>query len=295
MEEPRANLPRRIKATVQYDGTNFLGFQRQAKGRTVQGILEDSLGKLLGHPVTLKAAGRTDAGVHARGQVISFLSESSIPAENIPVAVAGFLPPDVIVSSACDVDESFDPQKDAVSKTYCYRIWRGEVPDILAARYTYWWPGSLDFDLMEEESAWLEGRHDFASLRATGSSATTTVREVMKAVWVKRPDPPLGAPLVSPPEPPLEAPLGHPPKPQLEAPRGSPTEALRGETWEFWITADGFLYKMVRLIVGTLIDVGRGRLPPGTVKRLLEEPGSGQAGQCAPGRGLCLEKVEYRN
>ncbi len=189
--------------------------------------------------------------------MISFLSESSIPAENIPVAVAGFLPPDVIVSSACDVDESFDPQKDAVSKTYCYRIWRGEVPDILAARYTYWWPGPLDLGLMEEEASWLIGRHDFASLRATGSSAVTTVREVMKAQWVRK-------------------------------------SGSRGEMWEFWITADGFLYKMVRLIVGTLIDVGRGKLPKGTVKRLLEEPGLGRAGQCAPGKGLCLEEVAFR-
>ncbi|MGI6663201.1 MAG: tRNA pseudouridine(38-40) synthase TruA [Bacillota bacterium] len=259
MPEPETSPQRRIKATVQYDGTDFLGFQRQAKGRTVQGVLEDALGKLLGHPVTVKGAGRTDSGVHARGQVISFVTENSIPARNIPVALASFLPPDVIISSACDVDEEFDPQKDAVSKTYCYRIWRGEAPDILTARYTYWWPGSLDLGLMEEEAKWLLGRHDFASLRATGSSAVTTAREVMKAQWVRKPEGP------------------------------------RGETWEFWITADGFLYKMVRLIVGTLIDVGRGRLPPGTVKRLLEEPGSGQAGQCAPGRGLCLEKVEYRN
>ncbi len=255
--EPRAQSLRRIRATVQYDGTDFLGFQRQATGRTVQGVLEGALGELLRHPVTVKAAGRTDAGVHAKGQVISFVTDSSIPASKVPGAITPYLPPDVIVSSADDVDEAFDPQKDAVSKTYCYRVWRGETPDIFVARYSYWWPGQLDFDLMEKEATWLVGRHDFASLRATGSSAVTTVREVMNAHWVKRP--------------------------------GEP----RGETWEFWITADGFLYKMVRLIVGTLIDVGRGRLPTGTVKRLLEEPGSGGAGQCAPGKGLCLEEVAF--
>lgn len=257
MEEKKASPHRRIKATVQYDGTDFLGFQRQPRGRTVQGVLEEALGKLLGHPVTVKGAGRTDTGVHARGQVISLVTESSIPAQNIPVAARSLLPPDVIISSAEDVDEAFDPQKDAVSKTYCYRIWRGDVPDILTARYTYWWPGKLDFELMEQETAHLVGRHDFASLMATGSSAKTTVRNVMEARWVIKSDP-------------------------------------RGETWEFWITADGFLYKMVRLIVGTLVDVGRGRLPAGTIKRLLEEPGSGGAGHCAPGRGLCLEKVTFR-
>ena len=116
MVEPNISPKRRIKATVQYDGTDFLGFQRQAKGRTVQGVLEQALGELLGHPVAVKAAGRTDAGVHARGQVISFVTESSIPAANIPVAVTSFLPPDVIISSADDVDEGFDPQKDAVQR-----------------------------------------------------------------------------------------------------------------------------------------------------------------------------------
>jgi tRNA pseudouridine38-40 synthase len=252
-ESPR----RRIRATVQYDGTDFLGFQRQAKGRTVQGVLEGALEELLGDPVTVKAAGRTDAGVHARGQVISFVTESSIPASRIPGAVTPFLPSDVLFSSALDADEEFDPQKDAVSKTYCYRVWRGDAPDILVARYSYWWSGPLDLDLMEEEATWLVGRHDFASLRATGSSAVTTVREVMKAQWVRKP------------------------------------QRSRGEMWEFWITADGFLYRMVRLIVGTLIDVGRRRLPAGTVKRLLEEPGSGGAGQCAPGKGLCLEEVSF--
>ena len=131
MVEPNISPKRRIKATVQYDGTDFLGFQRQAKGRTVQGVLEQALGELLGHPVAVKAAGRTDAGVHARGQVISFVTESSIPAANIPVAVTSFLPPDVIISSADDVDEGFDPQKDAVSKTYCYRIWRERRPTSL--------------------------------------------------------------------------------------------------------------------------------------------------------------------
>ncbi|MGI6667601.1 MAG: tRNA pseudouridine(38-40) synthase TruA [Bacillota bacterium] len=258
MVEPGVSQRRRIRATVQYDGTDFLGFQRQAKGRTVQGVLEQALGELVGHPVTVKAAGRTDSGVHARGQVISFLTESGIPASRIPGAVTPFLPRDVIISSADRVDEGFDPQKDAVSKTYCYRIWRGERPDVLWDRYTYRWPGPLDLGLMEEEASWLIGRHDFASLRATGSSAVTTVREVMKARWVRK------------------------------------SGGSRGEMWEFWITADGFLYKMVRLIVGTLIDVGRGKLPKSTVKRLLEEPGLGRAGQCAPGKGLCLEEVAFR-
>lgn len=247
---------RRVMAKVQYDGTDFLGFQRQALGRTVQAELERALAKLLAHPVHVKGAGRTDAGVHARGQVISFLTESSVPSPRIPTAVARYLPPDITLSGAEDVPLDFDPQKCATSKTYCYRIWRGEAPDILLARYTHWYPGFLDLDLMEEESRYLVGRHDFLSFRATGSSPKTTVREVKEVSW-------------------------------------SRSTGRGGEVLEFWISADGFLYKMVRLIVGTLLDIGRGYLSEGTVARLLSAPGEMKPGRCAPARGLCLEKVSF--
>jgi tRNA pseudouridine38-40 synthase len=249
-------VTRRAKAIVQYDGTDFVGFQRQKNGRTVQAVLEQALSSLFGHTVTVKGAGRTDSGVHARGQVISFLYEGGMPGSRISRAVQGFLPDDVAISESFEVPLEFDTQKDAVSKTYCYRIWRGERPDILIGRYAHRFAGPLDLDLMRRESASLLGKHDFASFRASGSSAKTTVREVKDASW-------------------------------------SSKMMAGGELLEFWIAADGFLYKMVRLIVGTLLDIGRGHLKEGTVARVLGSPEPGGAGQCVPGKGLCLEKVSF--
>ncbi len=243
---------------MQYDGTGFAGFQRQVGERTVQSVLEEALQQLLGHPVTVKASGRTDAGVHARGQVISFTTSSTVPAERLPRAVRAFLPPDVILGPAEDVAVDFDPQSDAVSKTYCYRLWRLPEQDVFWARYTHWHPWRLDFDLLATEAEAIIGKHDFLSFRAEGSSAKTTTREVVRAEWIRR---------------------------EVD---GRP-DAL----WEFWVAADGFLYKMVRLLVGTLIEVARGHLPAGTVGRALADPGRIAVGPCAPGKGLCLEAVSY--
>lgn len=249
---------RRIKAKVQYDGTGFLGFQRQSRGRTVQGVLEESLSRVLGEKIVVKAAGRTDAGVHARGQVISFVTASSIPADRIPLSTRGMLPDDVAIVEAEEVPLSFDPQKDAVRKTYCYRVWRGTFPDLFWSRYSYAYPGDLDFSALQEEAASLLGTHDFRSFMATGSSAKTTVRRVTRAEWVRK-----------------------------------RVDDAGQELWEFWISADGFLYRMVRLIVGTLIDVARGRLERGVVRRALECPGLVEIGPCVPGKGLCLEEVIF--
>lgn len=255
---------RRIRAVVQYDGTDFCGSQRQAGQRTVQGVLEDALEQLLGHQVTIKASGRTDAGVHARGQVISFTTTGSVPADRLSRAVQTFLPEDVLLSSAQDVPLGFDPQMDAVSKTYCYRLWRDQKQDMFWTRYSHWYPLRLDFDLLNDEARSIVGRHNFVSFRAEGSSAKTTAREVTRAEWIRR-----------------EV-VGRP-------------DAL----WEFWISADGFLYKMVRLLVGTLLDVGRGHLLGGAIAAAIEDVnrvwvGSDvRIGACAPAKGLCLEEVRY--
>lgn len=251
----------RIKMCIQYDGTRYSGFQRQKDCLTVQGVLEESLERLLGHPVTIRAAGRTDAGVHARGQVVAFDTTASIPPARIPMALRAFLPEDLIASSAAAVPPDFDPVKDAVNKTYCYRIWRLEGLSVLAHRYVFWYPGNLDFELMSKEALEFEGTKDFANFRAQGSSARTTVRQVFEARWARK-----------------------------------DVEGHKDALWEFWVTADGFLYKMVRLMAGTLIDIGRGYLPPGTVRGALEaaeEKGKFKIGKCAPGKGLCLEKVRF--
>jgi tRNA pseudouridine38-40 synthase len=217
--------------------------------------LEECLGTVLGHRVTVRGAGRTDAGVHARGQVVSFITVNPIPAQKLPEALVRTLPPDLIVDECEEVPESFDPLRDAVRKTYCYRIWRGNFEDVFWSRYSYHHRGYLDWDLMVSEASDLLGKHDFRGFMAEGSSARTTVREVFHAGWARKENP-------------------------------------RGEIWEFSITADGFLYKMVRLTVGTLLDVGRGRFAPGRVSKLLSGE-KVERGLCVPGKGLCLEEVAF--
>ncbi|MEX0973759.1 MAG: tRNA pseudouridine(38-40) synthase TruA [Bacillota bacterium] len=249
---------RRLRAVVQYDGTGFRGFQRQKDERTVQEVLESALGELLGHSVTVKGSGRTDAGVHARGQVISFITTGTVPSERLPRALSTFLPGDILLDRAEDVPLDFDPQMDATGKTYCYRIWRLPKQDVFWARYSHWDHGRLDFGLLAEETRSLVGKHDFLSFRAVGSSAKTTVREVREARWVSR-----------------------------------EVDGQRDALWEFWVSADGFLYKMVRLAVGTLLDVARGHFPPRTVEKALRFPGQIKIGTCAPGKGLCLEEVTF--
>jgi len=250
---------RRIKATVQYDGTDFAGFQRQDGLRTVQGVLEECLAKLTGERVRVKGAGRTDSGVHARGQVIAFDTTSSIPADRFPRALRRILPVDILVLNSEEVSLDFDPVREAKRKTYCYRIWRGPNPCLFLQRYSLWYPHHLDFDLMEEETLGVVGVRDFRNLRAEGSSAKTTVREVYEAKWVRK-----------------------------------DVAGREGVLWEFWISADGFLYRMVRLIVGTLIDEGRGFLPRGTLRKAMETKGRVKVGTCVPGKGLCLEEVLFR-
>jgi len=196
----------RVRLHLQYDGTQYAGFQRQKDVVTVQGVLEDALGKLLKHPVRVRAAGRTDAGVHARGQVVAFDTVSSIPPDRIPKGLIGLLPDDVIADWAEEVALDFDPVKDAVSKTYCYRIWRGDRLPVMAHRYVLWYPGHLDYRLMEDEAAGFQGTNDFANFRALGSSAKTTVRGVTQATWVQK-----------------------------------EVDGQKGVLWEFWVTADGFL------------------------------------------------------
>ena len=247
-----------IKAVIQYDGTSYCGFQYQPELPTIQGVVEDALTKMLGHKVRIKGAGRTDAGVHAKGQVISFSTCIPIPTHKIPIAAASFLPEDIFMVEALDVDRGFDPVRDTVSKTYCYRILRTPHPMIMCSRFSLWYPGNLDFCAMVSESECIKGRHDFKNYMASGSGVTSTVREVLEVNWTKK-----------------------------------DVDGIKDAMWEFRITADGFLYKMVRLLVGSILDVGRGHLPRGWLKNALNSPARLQKRTCVPGKGLCLEEVNF--
>lgn len=244
---------RNIKLIVAYDGTSYSGFQRQANThRTVQEILETALSKLTGEPVTIYGAGRTDAGVHALGQVINFHTRATIPTERWPMAMRGLLPAEIVVHAAEEVPLEFHARFFAKGKTYQYRLWRDTWPSVFHQRYSYHYPGRLNLGLIKEAMDVIRGTHDFRAFAATGSSVRDTVRTVMRLDM----------------------------------------ETL-DQQWILTIRADGFLYHMVRNIMGTLLWVGEGRLSPETVKKALIEGDRGRMGPTAPAHGLCLYEVEY--
>ncbi len=244
--------PRHIMMVVQYDGTDYAGFQRQPDVPTVQGELESALERLLSEPVHLKAASRTDAGVHALGQVVSFRTSNPIPVENLPRALNGMLPLAVSVVQAAEVPDDFYPRFDAIGKQYTYRILNREVPSPFICRYAWHVEEALDVDAMAEAAQVLTGEHDFAAFCAAGSSVRSTVRNLYRF--------------------------------DID---------LNGDIIEARLAADGFLYMMVRIIMGTLVEVGLGRLTVGDVEAILASRDRRKAGPTAPPQGLCLVRVDY--
>ena len=243
---------RNIKLIVQYDGTDYAGYQVQPDAPTIQGELEAALGRLFKHPVRLQAAGRTDAGVHANGQVVTAQTDTPIPARSVAKALNDTLPVAIAVSGAVEVAAEFQPRYDAVSKLYTYRILNRAEPSPFIGRYAWHLPAELDLERMEQAAARLVGRHDFAAFEAAGSSVQDKVRGLQS----------------------------------LDCDR-------EGDVIEIRARADGFLYMMVRNIVGTLVEVGLGRLEPEAVADILASRDRGQAGPTAPPQGLCLVRVDY--
>lgn len=243
-----------LAMVLMYDGTAFHGFERQgtAGPRTVQGVLEERLGRLLG-PGHIRGASRTDAGVHAHGQVVYWTGLCRIPLERLPAVLNRALPTDVVVARvAALADPAWDPRRHAVAKAYSYRIWCGSEPcppDV--ARYCYAPGRALDLAAMRRAAQWVEGRHDFRAFRREGSSARTTVRTVYRAAFGPEAD---------------------------------------HRVWRLELVANGFLYQMARMIAGGLLLVGEGH-PPELFRRHLEQPTAGKVGRVAPSAGLCLERV----
>ncbi|MDI6870733.1 MAG: tRNA pseudouridine(38-40) synthase TruA [Bacillota bacterium] len=282
MEDGRRNL----KLTVAYDGGQFHGFQRQPQraGRTVQGVLEERLFKITGETINLRAAGRTDAGVHALGQVVSFLTRSRIPLDAWARAMNAGLPTDVRVVAAEEVPPGFHARYDAKGKVYRYIIQTGSVPAVLWRRYAYYVPYPLDVEAMRTGGAALVGCHDFRSFQAAGSSVKTTVRTVRRLEWAAYP---LGLGDLFPP---LEA--AEPPS--LGKRRPPPTQGeAEAQLLVLTVEADGFLYHMVRIMVGLLVEVGLGRRPPEDVARVRDAAERNAAALTAPPHGLCLVSVKY--
>ena len=244
---------RTIKLVMAYEGTEFSGWQIQPNHRTVQGLLQGRLREILGgEQIELAGAGRTDAGVHASGQVASFRTESGIPMEAFTKGMNAILPADVRILSGEEVPEEFHAQRSATGKAYRYQLFLGEVCPPFLYRYVHHETRPLDAPAMTRAISCLLGEHDFAAFQSTGSDVKTTVRTIHRA--------------------------------DLNEAKG---------LLEFRFEGTGFLRHMVRSIVGTLLEVGRGAQPPEWVEEVLRGRDRAAAGPTAPAKGLFLVRVDY--
>jgi tRNA pseudouridine38-40 synthase len=270
-----------FKITLAYDGTRFVGWQRQADGASIQGLLEDALRELDDRPVTVHGAGRTDAGVHALGQVASFTLARTIDAGTVLRAMNARLPGEIRVLEATEVDVAFHARFSARRKTYRYRIWNGDVVSPFERDRVWHVTGALDLGAMRAAAQTLEGRHDFASFEAAGGMTKTSVREILSMKLSTTED------TVDTEEESLSH-AGLNPR-DLRVPH-----VLRGgDLIVFDITGDGFLRHMVRTIVGSLVEIGRGRRDGAWLHATVQARDRTLAGPTAPASGLFLVRVDY--
>jgi tRNA pseudouridine38-40 synthase len=273
-----APLQQTWKLTLAYDGTDFRGWQVQPDEITVQGELQAALERVTGEAPLPQGSGRTDAGVHALGQVASFALVAPIPPANLQRALNRTLPPSIRILEARTVPHTFHARHSAVAKTYEYRIFPGEICPPFLARYAFAWPLPMDVEAMEMAARAFLGEHDFVSFAASDPDLTT-----------RR--------LASPQEA----------NQKLNAPAAPPALAVRtmyssgwerrtteaGELLVYSVRGSGFLHHMVRNFVGTMLDVGRGHLRAGAIGEILDARSRSAAGPTAPARGLFLHSVEY--
>jgi tRNA pseudouridine38-40 synthase len=267
-------LARTLKLTIAYDGTNYAGWQRQANAQTIQQVLEDEIAVIVGARHPLIAAGRTDAGVHAAAQVASITIDHPIAADDLMRALnARLRAGDIRIRSIEDAGDRFDARADARSKTYRYAIWNGGPPSPFFRHVVWHVPARLDLARMIDATRAIPGEHDFAAFQGRGSDVLTTVRTVLSAE-------------IAEVNIHTDEPVAIPPLPE-----GAPHRD--GRLVRFEITGTGFLRHMVRTIVGTLVDVGRGQLAVEDMAAIIAARDRRRAGQTAPPHGLMLWKVSY--
>ena len=255
---------RNIRLVLEYDGTDFSGWQSQAQGeRTVQDVLAGAVNTVTGEGCSVVAAGRTDSGVHALGQVVSFMSATKLDSETLQKALNANLPPDVRVHQAEDAPRGFNPIRDSRGKVYVYLIANSDIVSPFVSRYVWHHPHALDTTAMAEAAVHFKGRHDFASFMAAGSDVKETVREVSDVSCIVTDETSF---------------LGF---------------TLRGNFIRLEVAGEGFLRHMVRIMAGTLVDVGRGKMAPDDMPGVLDAKSRDAAGPTAPAQGLFLKEVFF--
>ncbi|MFT8314766.1 MAG: tRNA pseudouridine(38-40) synthase TruA [Clostridium sp.] len=241
-----------VKLTIEYDGTNYSGWQIQNNAITIQQILEESLKDITGESLKIIGSSRTDAGVHARGFVGNFLTESKIPSDRFRNILNSKLPEDIVILNSEEVELNFNSRFNSKGKTYSYTVLNTPQRPAIGRNYVYHFRRNIDVALMVDASKQFIGTHDFAAFKSSGGNTKTTVRTISSLKIVKQ-----------------------------------------GDYIIFTITGDGFLYNMVRIIVGTLIEVGLKRVEAKRIKDILISKDRTMSGPCVPPGGLCLEKVYY--
>lgn len=243
---------RNLRLDLCYDGTRYRGWQRlPGREDTIQGKLETALSRILAQPIEVSGSGRTDAGVHALGQVANFHCDSGLSTEEILRQLRRYLPEDIGIYSCVDVPPRFHARLNARSKTYCYRIWNSEQPCVFERRYVAVMPERLDLEAMRQAAARLIGEHDFSAFCGNAKMKKSTLRR-LDAIDIQH----------------------------------------QGEEIRLTFTGNGFLYNMVRILVGTLVEVGMGQRSPESMEALFGGKRE-QAGFLAPAQGLCLMEVMY--
>ena len=270
--------------TVAFDGTNYSGWQIQPNKETIQGVLNRELSRLLNEEIKVVGASRTDSGVHAEGAVCVFDTESKIPGDKFSYAINQKLPEDIRIRNSKEVDITFHPRRVNSRKTYRYRIRHDEFPNPLDARYSYHVYTKLDIEAMRRACEFIKGKHDFKSFCSVHTDVDTTVRTVYDVHIDVTPDKKLlqmsG----------LMKSAGE--SGTMRSGGESAAGRIRPEIIDIYVTGNGFLYNMVRIIAGTLIEVGQGKIKPEEIPAIIEACDREKAGPTAPAKGLTL--IGYR-
>jgi len=244
---------RNIKLTIEYDGKDFNGWQKQPDKLNIQGTIEKAIEQITGEVVDLNASGRTDRGVHALGQVANFKTNSNLPIEKFPIALNSNLKKSIRIKQAEEVEENFHSRLSCKRKTYRYVINNSQYGTAIYRNLETHIPMKLDIEKMQEAVKYFVGEHDFKAFKASGTSSKSSVRTIYDAKVIKMPDD------------------------------------------KIWIelTGSGFLYNMVRIISGTLVEVGMGKIEPKEIEDIIKSQKRENAGKTLPPQGLYLVNVEY--